>query len=134
MPAVVVDTDVVSFTFKKDTRAHLYRRHLAGQTLLISFMTLAELHAWMLQRRWGLANRRLFSHHLRRYAIHYADQMLCERWAEVMNQTIMAGRPIGVAHAWIAATALVQNLPLVTHNRKDFEKVAGLKVLSETIA
>jgi hypothetical protein len=42
MPVVVVDTDVVSFRFKKDTRARLYRRHLIGQDPLIAFMTLAE--------------------------------------------------------------------------------------------
>jgi hypothetical protein len=28
MPAILVDTDVVSFLFKKDSRAGFYRRHL----------------------------------------------------------------------------------------------------------
>lgn len=41
---VVVDTDVVSFLFKRDTRAELYRRHLEGRRPLISAQTLAELH------------------------------------------------------------------------------------------
>ena len=45
MAIVVVDTDVVSFRFKKDTRARLYKRHLLGQQPLIAFMTLAELCA-----------------------------------------------------------------------------------------
>ena len=44
----VVDTDVVSFFFKGDTRAALYRPHLVGQFLLISFMTVAELDRWSL--------------------------------------------------------------------------------------
>jgi hypothetical protein len=55
MPLVVVDTDVVSFRFKKDSRARLYKRHLIGQDPLIAFMTLAELNAWSLERRWGAA-------------------------------------------------------------------------------
>jgi tRNA(fMet)-specific endonuclease VapC len=130
MPAVVVDTDVVSFTFKKDTRARLYRRHVAGRTLLISFMTLAELHAWALQHRWGRARRNQLTQHLGRYAVHYADQRLCERWAEVRDGARLKGRPIGVADAWIAATALVHNLPLVTHNPADYAGVDGLTVLS----
>jgi hypothetical protein len=41
--SAVVDTDVVSLTFKRDTRASLYRPHLDGRQLTISFMTVAEL-------------------------------------------------------------------------------------------
>ena len=43
MDAALVDTDVVSFTFKRDTRHHLYRPHLDGKLLSLSFMTVAEL-------------------------------------------------------------------------------------------
>jgi tRNA(fMet)-specific endonuclease VapC len=43
---VIVDTDVVSFLFKGDTRAQAYREHLRGKTLAISFMTVAELYQW----------------------------------------------------------------------------------------
>lgn len=43
MTSVVVDTDVVSFSFKRDSRIRRYRPHLLGKTLVISFMTLAEL-------------------------------------------------------------------------------------------
>ena len=42
MSDVIVDTDVVSFLFKRDTRARLYRPHLPGQTLHLSFMTVAR--------------------------------------------------------------------------------------------
>lgn len=45
---VVVDTDVVSYLFKSDTRAQLYRPLLMGKLPLISFMTLAELDRWAL--------------------------------------------------------------------------------------
>ena len=44
MDLAVVDTDIVSFRFKKDSRARLYRRHLIGRAPVIAFMTLAELH------------------------------------------------------------------------------------------
>jgi hypothetical protein len=40
---VVIDTDVVSFLHKKDSRARLFRPHLVGNDRIISFMTLAEL-------------------------------------------------------------------------------------------
>ncbi len=41
---LVVDTDVISFLFKRDTRAKLYEPHLSGRQLVISFMTVAELY------------------------------------------------------------------------------------------
>jgi tRNA(fMet)-specific endonuclease VapC len=46
----IVDTDVVSFLFKRDTRAELYRPHLSTRLLVVSFMTVAELDRWALSR------------------------------------------------------------------------------------
>jgi predicted nucleic acid-binding protein len=41
-----------------------------------------------------------------------------------------AGRPMKAGDAWIAATARLIGAPLVTNNRKDFEPVPGLTVIS----
>jgi hypothetical protein len=49
MNSIVLDTDVVSFPFKGDTRAQLYIPHLQNRQWLISFMTEAELEQWALQ-------------------------------------------------------------------------------------
>jgi tRNA(fMet)-specific endonuclease VapC len=57
MSSAVLDTDVVSFLFKRDSRADLYRPHLVGKQLVISFMTLAEIDRWALERNWGEARR-----------------------------------------------------------------------------
>jgi tRNA(fMet)-specific endonuclease VapC len=38
------------------------------------------------------------------------------------------GNPIGAYDTLIAASALANNSTLVTHNRKEFERVAGLKI------
>lgn len=50
---VVLDTDVVSFLFKGDTRAEAYRPHLRGKIPALSFMTVAELYQWVFVRNWG---------------------------------------------------------------------------------
>jgi tRNA(fMet)-specific endonuclease VapC len=55
MATAVVDTDVVSFLFKRDSRAELYRPHLINRTLIVSFMTVAEMERWALTRKWGEA-------------------------------------------------------------------------------
>jgi predicted nucleic acid-binding protein len=43
-----------------------------------------------------------------------------------------AGRPIATSDAWIAATATLLDVPLLTHNAGDFESEPGLNVISQT--
>ena len=83
--AVVVDTDVVSFLYKRDTRAMLYRPHLDGQLPIISFMTLAELEQWTAVRNWGPRRRQELLNYLRRYKVEHSSPELCRRWAEVSD-------------------------------------------------
>lgn len=78
---MAVDTDVVSFMFKGDTRMQQYAPHLLNKLLVISPMTVAEL----------------------------------ERWAP---------------DAWVAAVAVLNQIPLVTNNGKHFRGVAGLDVIA----
>lgn len=134
MPSVVVDTDVVSFLFKRDPRAEHYRPHLEGKLLVISFMTLAELDRWALERNWGEKRRIAMEQHLRNFVIYPFDRALCRQWAEVTFSAGRNGRPIQCADAWIAATAKLHGIPLVTYNGNDYVGVDGLKIISETSA
>jgi tRNA(fMet)-specific endonuclease VapC len=131
MAAVVIDTDVVSYLFKKDTPAQSYQRHLIGNRWLLSFMTVAELDVWALRHHWGAARKARMEQHLRRFVLYPFDRALCLRWAEVMDSARRQGRPIQTADAWIAATALLAVVPLVTHNPADYAGVNGLTILSE---
>ena len=130
--AIVVDTDVVSYIVKGDTRGALYRPHLAGQVASISFMTLAELERWTLVANCGARRRQQLKTHLRRYVVQHSSAQVCRLWAATMNETRRAGTPMSVADAWVAATALHLQLPLVTHNRTHFAGVAGLTIISES--
>jgi predicted nucleic acid-binding protein len=131
MQSVVVDTDVVSFLFKRDSRASLYEAHLTGRDLVISFMTLAELKQWPLQKNWGEIRRRKLDEHIQKFTILHSDNDLCLKWAEVVESGRRRGRAIDSADAWIAATALLFDVGLVTHNRKHFAGVEGLTIISE---
>jgi predicted nucleic acid-binding protein len=129
--AIVVDTNIVSFLFKRDTRAELYRQHLTNTQKLISFMTLAELRRWALERNWGNKRRDELEEFLLDYAVVFADNELCNLWAKAVTDCKRNGRPIDTADAWIASVALLFDIPLVTHNRSHFEGVDGLKIISE---
>lgn len=130
--AVVVDTDVVSFLYKQDDRSAYYLPHLADQLPVISFMTLAELERWTLAANWGSRRRAHLMQYLKRYTIHPSSSLLCRKWAVVIDGARRAGRPIATSDAWVAATALLLDIPLLTHNATDFNANADLKLVSQT--
>ena len=130
---VVVDTDVCSFGFRGDSRFSFYATEMRGKTATISFMTLAELRYWSLVRKWGTKRQQQFQLFLSQHFVTYpADQLLCELWASLTFQAKSQGRVLHVADAWVAATALKLNVPLLTHNAKDFDYLPGLTVISAT--
>lgn len=130
MSNVVVDTDIVSYLFKSHSTAFQYLPDLANQTLLISFMTIAELDRWVLEAGWGAARRKRLFEYLDAFAVFPYDRALCTTWAEVTVAAQSRGRRIECADAWIAATALLCDAPLITHNRNDYLGVPGLKLIS----
>lgn len=131
MKTLVVDTDVISYVFKGDTRGALYEQHLQDSALLVSFMTVAELEYWALARNWGQATRQRMQQHLSGYTQIMPDSEMCRLWAGIYFSVNSVGRKISVQDAWIAATAISYQVPLVTHNRKDYSAVNGLTVISE---
>ena len=129
MSAVVVDTDVVSLVFKADSRAEKYVAALSAPDLLVSFMTEAELERWILQARWGSERIIRFRTYMKRFVSVPSSRDLIVRWAEVMVVARSLGRRIEVADAWVAATALLYDAPLITNNPGDYVGVAGIKLL-----
>lgn len=131
MPVRVIDTDVLSFLFRSDTRAALYAPHLFGQVLTISFQTRAEMLRGAISANWGERRKQQLEQWLTKYAIVHSSDDLCLHWAEAIDSARRVGRPIAAADAWIAATALFLDVPLVTHNAGDYTGVSGLTVISE---
>jgi tRNA(fMet)-specific endonuclease VapC len=93
-------------------------------------MTLAELEQWMLVRNWGELRRARLEEHLQDYLLLGFDRDLCRWWATVRVASRRAGRSIEVADAWVAATALMYDIPLVTHNPSDYAGVPNLTLLT----
>src|SRR5215472_4670854 len=126
MNRVVVDTDVVSFMFKNHPIGNRYDSALAGRIPLISLMTVAELERWAIQRKWNAHRLHWLHLYLRPFTVVPSSPDLCRKWAEVMMAAQVVGRRIECADAWIAATALLYDAPLITHNRTDYVGVPGL--------
>ena len=129
---VVVDTDVVSFLFKQDTRAVRYERHLLERILILSAQSRAELYAWPIRRSWGISRRQdldLFL--LTRFTVEYPDDRLCRIYGDLTANAQRIGRPLPSGDAWQAATAIRLQVPLVTHNASNYAGVPGLQLINE---
>ena len=106
MSILLVDTDVVSFLFKQDSRASIYTPLLQDNQLALSFMTVAELFQWTAVRNWGASRIERLEQSLTNYLIIPVDIELCRRWGNLRAQLQSVGKPISAQDAWIAATAL----------------------------
>jgi tRNA(fMet)-specific endonuclease VapC len=127
----LIDTSILSLILKRDTRASDYAPYLVGRVGVLSFITLAELYRWPEERDWGPRRRAELARLLEPYEVVHSSDALCRRWALMVATARAAGRPLPFADSWIAATALVLNLPLVTHNPGDFQGLPGLTLVSQ---
>lgn len=127
---MVIDTNIVSYFFRRDTRAARYEQHVQGRTLYLSFMTVAELYKWPFERNWSEVKKQALVQYLKNYTVLPYDDALAWKWAELVSQ-ICRGRPMSLQDSWIAATALRHGMPIVTHNRRHFENIPGLTVITE---
>ena len=128
---MLVDTNIISYFFRRDTRAAAYEKHLTGKSLFVSFMTVAELYKWPFEKSWGETKKQELTLYLKNYTVLPYDDALAWAWAELVAKTCRH-RQLSLQDSWIAATAIRHAMPLVTHNRKHFEAVPGLTVISET--
>ena len=129
MDSVLLDTDVLSHLFKQDSRGEIYKPYLDGKLGVISFMTVAELEFWANIRNWGAQRRAALSAFLEPYTIINSDVELAYTWASIRSEVMRDGHHIDTADCWIAATARLHVIPLLTHNTQHFMHVSGLTTL-----
>ncbi len=102
MTEVLVDTDVVSYLFKKESRAVYYADLLKDRQRAVSFMTVAELYQWAAIHQWGTPRINRLENYLKEgYAVLPFDVNVCRHWGNIRAECRRAGRPISAQDAWI---------------------------------
>lgn len=91
-------------------------------------MTVAELYEGAMRAKWGGAKVGRLESVIRQYVVVPSSPEICAAWARVRCDR--RAQPISSEDAWIAATAIANNCPLVTHNAADFNDITGLDVLT----
>src|SRR5712692_368642 len=117
---VVADTDVVSYLFKRHPLSGAYYELLAGHSVMLSFMTVVEIEYGMESDGWGEVRKAAMRQYLdTRFSAVYPDGKTVKIWAGIVASCERKGRSIAHSDAWVAATALRLEVPLVTHDAGD---------------
>jgi len=129
MAVRLLDTNVFSYIFRGSALGARYKRKLAGYLPALCFMSVAELYEGAYRSKWSPGRFAKLKTFLAGYLIVESSPEICRRWGAVRSER--RTQPISVDDAWIAATALEHGLELLTHNRDDFQGIAGLTIISE---
>lgn len=130
---VVVDTDVFIWMSRGRERAASYRRLLHGSSAVLSFATVAELWRGAYERAYDERSRERLRADIRAAVVVAPTDDLTQAWAELTVDAKRRGHALGQPaqkhDAWIAATALLYGVPLLTEDR-DFAGYPGLELLA----
>ena len=128
---IVLDTSVVSYIFNGDSRANYYVERIRGFTPVISFQTLEETWHGAYARKWGDRRKDELAAHMNRYRVIWPSPHMVRISANLRSEREKAGRRLSTADAWIAATAILLECPLASHDR-DFSDIPGLEFIRAT--
>ncbi|MCU1301158.1 MAG: VapC toxin family domain ribonuclease [Candidatus Sulfotelmatobacter sp.] len=130
----LLDTNAISEWVKTRPNAGLMNwMELADEDrVYVSVISLAELRYGVERMPAGSRRSRLeqwLQHELPlrfESRILTVDTVVAELWGRIVSRSDAAGRPIGVMDAFLAATAEVHQLTLVTRNVSDFSLLKGV--------
>jgi toxin FitB len=125
----LVDTNVISELVKPrpDPGVVQWIDGADENRVFLSVVTVAEFRHGIVRMPAGRRRRRLMEWFYRELPLRFEGRILAIdedtaiAWGDVTAERAASGRPIGAMDAFIAATARVHGLELVTRNIADFE-------------
>jgi tRNA(fMet)-specific endonuclease VapC len=76
-PVIIVDTDIFSYWFKRDSRGEAYRSYAIGRKMALAFPTVGELYYWALKYNWGTIRFNYFEQTIKEYIFLPCDGVVC---------------------------------------------------------
>jgi len=126
---VVLDTNVLSYFLRESLIGAQYKRLVAGQVMCVACVTPEELYYGAERCKWGPRRRRSLEAVFADCVLLPVSFEIAKVSARLRAERARVGRPIERADAWIAASALGLDLPLVTHDH-DFYGIDGLRLVT----
>ena len=125
---VVLDTSVVSLLLRNADEAAYYRSEIDGLRAVISFQTREEALFGAIRAGWGAPRMNALQQHLSQYEMVASSLEPVEISASLRSEREQAGRKLKTADAWIAATAIMLDCPLASHD-DDFTGIPDLQII-----
>jgi tRNA(fMet)-specific endonuclease VapC len=125
----LLDTDICIYVIKRRPAACL-KRFLSYPVddIAVSVITVAELAYGVSKSRHVERNRLALRRFIEPLRVVAYDETAAVASGEIRASLERMGQPIGSMDLLIAAQALTLGLTLVTHNVREFERIAGLSV------
>ena len=120
------DTSAVSNALRESFQETIDPYLEPAGSAAISFQTLAELLIWTTSPTLPAQYREQVVDFISTAVVLHSNDEVARRFAEIVRRRRSAGRPENVKDAWIAATALAYNLPLITFDRRGFNDIPDL--------
>ncbi len=103
---------------------------LAPQGIGLSIVSLAELYEGVIYSTSPQENEKALNYFLDGVDILYLEDAICQIFARERGRLRAVGRIIGDFDILIGSTAIYYELTLLTNNRRHFERMDGLSILS----
>ena len=123
----LIDTNICSAYLKGEKSVwNKFMQHTGG--LAISVVTAGELWTWVSRGTASQRSKDSITEFIGGVEVVELDLKIAIRFGELRGQLMDSGTPMPDMDGLIAATALTENLTLVTHNVTDFNAVPDLRI------
>lgn len=125
----LLDTNICIYFLNKRSEAIIQRfRQIPPQDIWLCSIVKAELWYGALKSERPAQNCERLREFFAGFLSRPFDDEAVETYGEIRTTLERAGTPIGPNDLCIAAIALAHNLVLITHNCREFQRIAGLLV------
>jgi tRNA(fMet)-specific endonuclease VapC len=131
---LLLDTNICIYIIKRKPATVLehFRAYQVGD-IGISSITLSELHFGVAKSEYRSKNAKALEEFITPLEIVPFGEEAAFAYGEIRASLEKAGTVIGPMDMLIAAHAMALNVPLVTNNTREFERVSGLDALDWTV-
>jgi tRNA(fMet)-specific endonuclease VapC len=128
MPRYMLDTNICIYVIKRYPGALSKKFEDLADEIAISAITFCELHFGVSKSRRRKTNLDELELFVERLAVLDFPARAASRYGETRAFLDKKGTPIGIHDLLIGAHALTEDLTLVTNNRREFDRIPGLRV------
>ncbi len=130
-PKVLVDSDTLSFYFKKYPKVVAEAQDYLSQHQIFTFSVISRFEILRGMKVKNAAKQiQVFDMFCKQNEIIELDDKIVGRAADIYADLHKRGQLVGDADILIAATAIENNLAIVTNNESHFNRISGLQVLN----